>query len=64
MRCALAIMDELAPALLRLHDFEQLLTYIKVTPLEWDAGHLRLVRAQRIAAPVARLWPRRGVHAA
>ncbi len=43
MRCALVIMDELAPALLRLHEFEAILTYIKVTPMEWDMEHLHQV---------------------
>jgi hypothetical protein len=43
-RVGLTIMDELAPSLLQLHDFEALLSRIKAEPIEWDDVQLEQVR--------------------
>lgn len=43
MRVALAIMAESEPELLMQDDFEELLTYLKVEPVQWDAQRLRRV---------------------
>lgn len=43
MRVALTIMAESEPDLLMQDDFEELLTYLKVEPVQWDAHRLRRV---------------------
>ncbi|KAJ9505748.1 hypothetical protein QJQ45_029249 [Haematococcus lacustris] len=43
LRCSLAIMDQLADQLLALHDFEYVLTAIKLTPIAWGAAKLNQV---------------------
>ena len=43
MRVALAIMEELEPQLMRLDDFELLVTGLKVTPAKWGLSSLRKV---------------------
>ncbi|KAL6756220.1 rab-GTPase-TBC domain-containing protein [Haematococcus lacustris] len=49
LRCSLAIMDQLAEQLLALHDFEYVLTAIKLTPIAWGAAKLNQLLADALS---------------
>ncbi|KAL3137366.1 regulation of vesicle fusion [Trebouxia sp. C0010 RCD-2024] len=51
LRVALAVLAECEDDLLQLHDFEDLITYLKVEPVQWSADHTRTVLSSAIASP-------------
>uniref|UniRef100_A0A7S0RLM3 Rab-GAP TBC domain-containing protein n=1 Tax=Chlamydomonas leiostraca TaxID=1034604 RepID=A0A7S0RLM3_9CHLO len=64
MRVALAIMDECAPLLLPLGDFEALLTTLKVAPLQWGRRELHGVLHAALSMPLTHADIRAAVKAA
>lgn len=51
LRAALAVLAECEEDLMKLDDFEDLITYLKVQPVQWDAAHTRLVLSSAISSP-------------
>ncbi|KAL0035338.1 hypothetical protein WJX77_001763 [Trebouxia sp. C0004] len=57
MRAALAVLAECEDDLLQLHDFEDLITYLKVEPVQWSADHTRVVLSSAITSPTPLCTP-------
>ena len=64
MKTALAVMASSEPELLMQEDFEELLTYLKVEPVQWDVHRLRKVLNSAIHGSPLTTEELRGVRAA
>jgi hypothetical protein len=52
LRCALCVLAECESELIMQDDFEEMLTYLKVTPLKWDQHRQRRVISAAVNSPI------------
>ncbi|GLI65592.1 hypothetical protein VaNZ11_009167 [Volvox africanus] len=52
LRCSYAVMEVLELELLARHDFEALITYLKMEPLTWELGRQRAIMERALTSPL------------
>ncbi|PNW80386.1 hypothetical protein CHLRE_07g315350v5 [Chlamydomonas reinhardtii] len=52
LRCSYAVMEALEPELLARHDFQALITYLKMEPVSWGLGRQRAIFESALASPI------------